>query len=216
MICESNQKANSKILKMKKNPKISAVIIISLIISILAISCKGKNKDEQKPETPEQELKVEAADGFSDTYFFPNNTFTPRKEMLPNDDIILHPEVYLKGQVPDAEATYDVTLLTDYYEDVNVADCKFVVTAISPDSASRRTQQYKIVFNADKEDKVIGQENGRALKRNTRCLFKGMKYSSVGEAKFKVALAPAGGKFSFTGIKSVSVKVEKVKEESES
>ena len=90
------------------------------------------------------------------------------------------------------------------------------MTAISPDSASRRTQQYKIIFNEDKEDKVIAQENGKTLKRNTHCLFKGMKYSSVGEAKFKVALAPAGGKFSFTGIKSVSVKVEKVKVESES
>lgn len=154
---------------------------------------------------------VIAEDGFSDTYFFPNNTFTPRKEMLPNDTILL-PEVYLKGQVPDAEATYDVTLLTDYYENVNVADCKFVVTAISPDSASKRTQEYKIVFNADKKDKVIGQENGHDLKRNTRCLFKGMKYSTKGEARFKVELAPGHGRFSFTGIRSLSVKVEKVKE----
>jgi hypothetical protein len=43
-----------------------------------------------------------------------------------------------------------------------------------------------------------------------------MKFSSAGEAQFKVALAPGHGRFSFSGIKSVSVKVEKVKEELES
>ncbi len=201
---------------MKKNPIFYAVITILLTISVLFVSCKSKKEDETKKNTPEQELKVAAEDGFSQTYFFPNCTFTPQKEFLPNDDIILHPEVYLKGQVPDAEATYDVTLMVDYYDNVDVADCKFVVTAISPDSASRRTQQYKIVFNEDKQDKVIATENGRELKRNTRCLFKGMKFSTVGEARFKVALAPAGGRFSFTGIKSVSVKVEKEKEQLES
>lgn len=201
---------------MKKNLKNYAVIVILLIISVLLVSCKFEKKDEKEKNTPEQELKVAAEDGFSQTYFFPNCTFKPQKEILPNDDIILHPEVYLKGQVPDAEATYDVTLMVDYYDNVDVSDCKFVVTAISPDSASRRTQQYKIVFNEDKQDKVIATENGLELKRNTRCLFKGMKFSTVGEAQFKVALAPAGGRFSFTGIKSVSVKVEKVKEQLES
>jgi hypothetical protein len=201
---------------MKKNLKNYAVIAILLTISVLLVSCKSEKKDEKEKNTPEQELKVAAEDGFSQTYFFPNCTFKPQKEILPNDDIILHPEVYLKGQVPDAEATYDVTLMVDYYDNVDVSDCKFVVTAISPDSASRRTQQYKIVFNEDKQDKVIATENGLELKRNTRCLFKGMKFSTVGEAQFKVALAPAGGRFSFTGIKSVSVKVEKVKEQLES
>ena len=201
---------------MKKNLKNYTVIAILLTISVLLVSCKSEKKDEKEKNTPEQELKVAAEDGFSQTYFFPNCTFKPQKEILPNDDIILHPEVYLKGQVPDAEATYDVTLMVDYYDNVDVSDCKFVVTAISPDSASRRTQQYKIVFNEDKQDKVIATENGLELKRNTRCLFKGMKFSTVGEAQFKVALAPAGGRFSFTGIKSVSVKVEKVKEQLES
>lgn len=197
---------------MKKNWIFYSIVSILLSISILAISCKKKDEGKEKEKTPEAELKVEAMDGFSDTYFFPNNTFTPRKEMLPNDDIKLHPEIFLKGQVPDADATYDVTLVTDYYEDVDVDICNFAVTAISPDSASRRSQQYKLIFNEGQEDKVISEEGGRVLKRNTRRVFPAMKFSSVGEARFKVELHPGHARFSFNGIRSMSVKVEKVKE----
>lgn len=198
---------------MKKNLTFYSIISIILIISIVASSCKPKEEGKEKEKTPEAELKVEAAEGFVDTYVFPNNTFKPNKEILSNDDIILHPEVWLKGQIPDAEATYDITLVTDYYDNVDVEDCLFVVTAISPDSASRRTQQYKLIFNDTVQTKEIGKEGGRILKRNTRCIFPGMKFSSTGEARFKVELAPGHGRFSFTGIRSLSVKAEKVKEE---
>lgn len=198
---------------MKKNLTFYSIISIILISSVLLVSCKTKDREKAKDQSPEAELKVAAADGFVNTYVFPNNTFKPNKEVLPNDDIILHPEVWLKGQIPDAEATYNITLVTDYYDDVDVADCLFVVTAISPDSASRRTQQYKMIFNDTLQTKEIGKEDGRVLKRNTRCFFPGMKFSTTGEARFKVELAPGHGRFSFTGIKSLSVKAEKVKEE---
>lgn len=198
---------------MKKNLTFYSIISILLLMSVLFICCKTKDEGKAKEQSPEAELKVAAADGFVNTYVFPNNTFKPSKEILPNDDILLHPEVWLKGQIPDAEATYNITLLTDYYDDVDVADCLFVVTAISPDSASRRTQQYKLIFNDTLQTKEIGKEDGRILKRNTRCVFPGMKFSSTGEARFKVEMAPGHGRFSFRGIKSLSVKAEKVKEE---
>ena len=68
----------------------------------------------------------------------------------------------------------------------------------------------KIKYENTKE---IGKVDGRVLKRNTRRVFPGMKFSSTGEARFKVEMAPGHGRFSFTGIKSLSVKAEKVKEE---
>ena len=197
---------------MKKNLTFYSAIFILLSISLLVISCKKKEGKKDKKITPEAELEVAAKDGFSDTYFFPNATFQPGKEELPNGDIILHHEIYLKGRIPDENAIYDVTLLTDYYEDVDVDFCKYAVTAISPDSTSRRTQQYKMVFNKDKQDKVISEAGGRTLKRSTCKIFRGMKFSSVGEARFKVEVLPGHGRFYARGLHSLSVKVEKAKE----
>lgn len=197
---------------MKKNLTFYSIVSILLSISFLVISCKKKEESKEKETTPAAELKVAAVDGFSDTYIFPNSIFKPGKEELSNGDIILHPEIFLKGRIPDEKSTYDVTLMTDYYEDVDVEYCKYAVTAISPDSASRRTQQYKINFKESQQDKVISTEGGRTLKRNTCKIFQGMKFSSVGEARFKIELAPGHGRFTFTGIHSISVRVERVKE----
>lgn len=197
---------------MKKNLTFYSIVSILLSISFLSISCKKKSEEKnvkEQDKIPGTEISVSPQEGFSETYYFPNQTFRYQKDTLPNGDVKLRSEIFFKGNVPDKKALYDVTLYVDYYQDINIESCKFVVTAISPDGNSKRTQQYKIVFN-DITDTLQVEENGRILKRNTRIIFPGMSVSSIGQ--FKVEMYPAGGRFDFTGIKSMTLALRKVKE----
>lgn len=191
------------------------LIFTIVIISVLAVSCHNKKEDDKTVKTPEQEIQVEKEKGFSATHDFPNNTFTPQKEFLDNGDIILHHEVLLKGEIPDENASYAVTIYTDYYTDIDIDHLPLVVTAYSPDSTFKRTQQYKLIFKDNKEDKVIENGNGKQLKRHAHTIFQSMKFPTKGQATFKVEIVPPGAKFSFTGIKSMTVKAEKVESDKE-
>lgn len=186
------------------------LILTVVIISVLVIACHNKKDKTNEVKTPEQEITVEKENGFSATHEFPNNTFVPQKEFLNNGDIILHHEVLMQGEVPDENASYAVTVYTDYYTDIDIEYLPIVVTAYAPDSSFKRTQQYKIIFNENKEDRVLEQANGKRLMRHAHTIFQNMKFPVKGMATFKVEIVPPGAKFSFTGIKAMTVKAEKV------
>lgn len=186
------------------------LILIVVIISILAVACQDKKEKSKKFQTPEQEIAVEKELGFSVTHKFPNNTYIPQKEFLDNGDIILHHEVLMKGEIPDENVPYAVTVYTDYYSDIDISYLPIVVTAYSPDSTFKRTQQYKIIFNENKDDRMLEQTNGKRLMRHAHTIFQDIKFPSKGMATFKVEIVPPNAKFSFTGIKAMTVKAEKV------
>ncbi len=200
---------------MEKSAKFLKFSLIILVISSLLLSCHKKGNKSSEAKTPEQEISVTPENGFSATHDFPNNTFVPTKEFLPNNDILLHKEILLQGKVPDATSLYEVTIFVDYYNDVEIDYLPLVITAISPDSTSKRTQQYKVNFRENKNDKTLADENGRKLLRHSKVVFPSMAFSTEGKATFKVELNPPMAKFSFTGIKAITMKAEKVKNEEE-
>ncbi len=211
--CESIKKNRFKKMKMKNCANFFRLATILLIFSTLLISCKNKDKNGDTTPTPEQELQVASADGFSATHEFPNDQFVPTKEFLPNDDILLHKEILLKGNVPDANSLYDITLYVDYYTNIDIDNLPLVITAISPDSTSKRTQTYRVSFRENTGDKSIAKEEGRELMRHSKMCFPSMSFPTAGMATFKVELNAPGGKFYINGIKAISVKAEKAKPE---
>lgn len=194
-----------------KNPSKNSLLVTTLLCFTILLSSCHKKDEPKKEEVKKQatELAVAADAGFSSTHVFPNNVCTPWKDTLANGDIMLHKEIFLEGDIPEVGVDYEVTLVADYYENINIDYANLVVTLFSPDGHSKRTQKYKINF-AGSKDEVIGKENGVALKRHACQIFPMVKFSSKGKAKIEVEINAPNAKFSFAGLKAISAKVEKI------
>lgn len=187
---------------MKITGKKFSNFAILLIICLLFTSCHKKSSDKNATSETQTANYI-----FSARHDFPNNVYIPRKDTLPNQDVMLHKEIVFYGDIPTADALYDITLEVEFLNDIDIAYLPMDITAVSPDSNDRRTNTYKIDFNDNSRNASVGTENGKTIKRHTHKVFTNLRFPVAGKATFYVEMRV--NRFPVYGIKSLSIKAEK-------
>lgn len=179
----------------KKYPFLSIIFCISILFS----ACRHE-------PTPQSELKVKPKEGICLTQEFENNIWRfPLVDDAPDKTIVF------KASVPDPDALYKVSLLVDYFTDIATDNLHLSITTITPDGNSSWNSNIALLFHEDKDAKEIGNENGKKINRITKELYNSRKMDETGEYTFEIYSSYT--KMSLYGIKSISLKVEKQKEE---
>lgn len=178
--------------------KKSSIIAIIFCFSILLISCN-------KNSSSKDELSIKPKDGTCLTHEFENNIWKfPIVGDVPDKTIVF------KSAVPDKDAVYKVSLVIDYFADIELNDLSLSITTITPNGNSSWSNSTNIQFHTDANIKQIGTENGKNINRISKEIYNQRSLNEEGEYTFEVYSSYS--KMALYGIKSLSVKIEKQKD----
>lgn len=178
-------------------------IAMILLAGIILFSCK---KEKDASVMAKEELIVSEEEGFCATQTFENNTWTFGKKVLPNGDIMLDKSLRIKGNLPDCTKRYDLTLIVDFYPEIECETLPLDITTITPDGNSKQSTSLKVDFNDKELVKEIEQtESERAYKRYSKVLYPQKKFTASGDYTFDIYSKYT--KVSLSGIKSISIKL---------
>lgn len=198
-LCKTFLKKFEDIRTMKK----SHLLALCLLACICLISCK---KEKSPAEIAQQELTVKKENGFCATHEFENDIWAFPKKQLDNGDVTILKNILIKGDLPDNEDHYDLTLIIDFLPTIETEVLPLDITTISPDGNSRQSISLKVDFVDNQLVKEIKLPDGRMGKRYTKVLYPQKKFTEKGTYTFDIYSKYT--KLSLPGIHSISVKLQ--------